>query len=202
MSSGEFDSLDPNVRWIATEARRPVAADAAARERLLQALRAEPAPARQPRLLTWLTEPRRVALAPLAAAALAAGLVGIGVLGGIAINRDGRSAAEQLPAVAAGRPQLPDSLAPRTVKFVLVAPEAAKVAVVGDFNRWDTSATPMTSQGAEGTWTVYVPLAPGLHTYSFVVDGTHFVADPTAPVAPDDGFGHRSSVVLVRRPAL
>ena len=198
MTSGEFDSLDPNVRWIVTEARRPVATDAAARDRLLQALRAEPAPARQPRLLTWLTEPSRFALPPLAAAALAAGLVGIGVIGGLANNRDGRSAAEQLPAVAVGRPQLPDSIAPRTVKFVLVAPQAAKVSVVGDFNRWDTAATPM--KGADGTWTVFVPLTPGLHTYSFVIDGTHFMADPAAPVAPGDDFGRSSSVVLVRRP--
>ena len=200
--SNEFDSLDPNVRWIVTEARRPVAVDAAARERLLRALRAESAPGREPRLLTWLSEPRRFALPPLATAALAAGLVGVGVLAGLAINRDGRTATERLPAVAVARPQLPDSLAPRAVKFVLVAPQAARVAVVGDFNRWDVAATPMTTHGADGTWTVYVPLEPGLHTYSFVVDGTHFVADPSAPVAPGDDFGHRSSVVFVRRPAL
>lgn len=198
----EFDSLDPNVRWIVTEARRSVTVDAAARQRLLKALREESAPARQPRLLTWLSEPRRFALPPFATAALAAGLVGIGVLGGLAINRDGRPAAERLPAVAVGQPQLPDSIAPRTVKFVLVAPQAARVSVVGDFNRWDAAATPMQSQGTDGTWTVFVPLEPGLHTYSFVVDGTHFVSDPSAPVAPDDGFGHRSSVLLVRRPAL
>jgi len=197
----EFDSLDANVRWVVTEARRPVAVDTAARERLLEALRAEPAPTRAMPLVAWLSEPRRFALPPLATAALAAGLVGIGVLGGLAINRDGRRA-EQPSAVAVVHPQLPDSVAARTVKFVLIADKASKVSLVGDFNGWDAHATPMTSQGADGTWTVFVPLQPGLHTYSFVVDGSHFIPDPAAPMAPDDGFGHPSSVVLVRKPAL
>jgi hypothetical protein len=196
----EFDSLDPNVRWIVTEARRPVQADAAARARMLEAIKAEPVPSRGLRLVTWLSEPRRFVLPPLATAALAAGLVGMGVLGGLAINRGGRPAAVQLPTVAAGQPQLPDSLSPRAVKFVLIAPQATNVSLVGDFNGWDTGAAPM--KAADGTWTVFVSLQPGMHTYSFVVDGSHFVSDPTAPISPDDGFGHRSSVVLVTKPSL
>jgi hypothetical protein len=196
----EFDSLDPNVRWIVTEARRQVPADAAARRRLLDAIKAEPVPSREFGLVAWLSEPRRFSLPPFATAALAAGLVGIGVLGGLSYNRDGRPAAAQLPAVAVGQPQLPDSVAPRAIKFVLIAPQASNVSLVGDFNRWDARATPM--KAADGTWTVFVPLQPGMHTYSFVVDGSHFMSDPTAPMAPDDGFGHRNSVVLVKRPAL
>jgi hypothetical protein len=191
----DMDSLDPFVQEIAAEARRPVAVDPAARRRLLEALRAEPVPRRRSRF-EWLMEPRRFALPPLATAALAAGLVGIGVVAGYAVNRDGRGPTEQLRAGAAGS-QLPDSLAPRAIKFVLIAPKAARVSVVGDFNGWNTSANPMREQGADGTWTVFVPLKPGLHVYSFVVDGTHFVADPTAPIAPDDGYGQKSSVVLV-----
>src|SRR5436189_5153316 len=117
----EFDSLDANVRWVVTEAQRPVTLDAGARARLLEALRAEPAPTRMFPITAWLAEPRRFSLPPFAAAALAAGLVGIGILGGLAINRDGRRA-EQLPAVAVVHPQLPDSIAARTVRFVLIAP--------------------------------------------------------------------------------
>lgn len=191
----DMDSLDPSMQEIAAEARRPVAIDPAARRRLLEALKAEPAPQR-PGVLAWLMEPRRFALPPLATAALAAGLVGIGVIAGTAIHRDGRGPTEQPRAGAAGS-QLPDSLAPRAIKFVLIAPKAARVSVVGDFNGWSTSANPMKEQRADGTWTVFVPLKPGLHVYSFVVDGTHFVADPTAPIAPDDGYGQKSSVVLV-----
>ncbi len=195
--SDELDSLDPYVQWIASEARRSVAVDPAARRRLLEAVRAEPVPQRHSRVLAWMLEPRRLALPPLATAALAAGLVGIGVISGLLIHRDGRLATEQLPSAGAAGSQLPDSVTPRAVKFVLIAPQAARVSLVGDFNGWDASANPMVTQGVKGMWTVFVPLQPGLHTYTFVVDGTHFVADPTAPIAPDDGYGHKSSVVLV-----
>ena len=81
------------------------------------------------------------------------------------------------------------------MKFVFVAPAAARVSLVGDFNRWDPDATPMQRTG--GTWTVTLPLAAGRHLYSFVVDGTQWMPDPSAPLAPEDGFGHANSVVLV-----
>ena len=193
----ELERLDPHVREIVSEARRPVAMDPAARARLLAAIHAEPLPRRRARVLAWLVEPHRFALPPLATAALAAGLVGVGIIGGLALHRDGRLATEQPRAVVVGNPQLPDFVSARAVKFVLIAPKAARVSLVGDFNGWNASANPMTTQGADGTWTIFIPLEPGLHTYSFVVDGTHFVADPAAPFAPDDGYGHRSSVVLV-----
>src|SRR5436190_19581658 len=194
--SDELNSLDPYVRWIASEARRSVAVDPAARTRLLDALRTEPVPHRRGRVLAWLLEPRPLALPPLAAAALAASAVGIGMLGGLAIHRDGRPSTAQPPSAGAAISQLPDSIAPRAIKFVLIAPQASHVSLVGDFNGWNASANPMKAQDA-GMWTVFVPLQPGMHTYSFVVDGSHFVADPAAPIAPDDGYGHRSSVVLV-----
>lgn len=198
--SDDREPLDPYVQWIVTEARRPVTLDAGARERLLEAIRAEPAP-RRPSRLSWLTEPRQFALRPIASLALAASLVGVGVITGLLSNRDGRQPTEQALPVAKGNPQLPDSLAPRAIKFVLVAPEAGRVSLVGDFNHWDASATPLQRDEKNGTWTAFVTLRPGMHTYSFVLDGRHFVADPSAPMAPDDGYGHKSSVVFVRRPS-
>lgn len=201
----ELNSLDPYVRDIVGEARRPVVVDPAARHRLIEALRLEPAPRRRSRVLGWLLEPRHPSLSPIASLALAAGLVGIGILGGLALHRDGRLSTEQAQPVVVGTPQLPDSGAAHAIKFVLIAPQAARVSLVGDFNGWDPAATPMLAQrGTDGggTWSVYVPLQPGLHTYSFVVDGTHFVSDPAAPIAPDDGYGHRSSVVIVRGSSL
>lgn len=192
----DVSPIDPNVQWIITEARRPVMLDPAARERLTLALSAEEAPRRQSRMVGWLVRPRRFALPPLAALAAAAGLVGIGVITGFVLGRDGRAPTEQLPAVAA-TPQLPDSLSARVIKFVLVAPQAAKVSVVGDFNGWDTEATPATRQ-SDGTWATFVQLKPGRHVYSFVLDGRVFMNDPAAPVAPDDGYGQRNSVVVVK----
>jgi 1,4-alpha-glucan branching enzyme len=66
---------------------------------------------------------------------------------------------------------------------------------VGDFNGWSVGATPLVRRGE--AWTVELPLAPGRHVYSFVVDGSEWVADATAPRVPEDDFGRPSSVVLV-----
>jgi len=191
--------LDPDLQWIVTEARRPVAIDSAARARLLDAIRAEPLPHRRARVVALLLRPRRITLPPLATVALAAGLVAVGFITGYWLHRDGRVTTGQQVAVVAGHPQLPDSLVPRVVKFVLIAPDAQRVAVVGDFNGWDARANPMTTRTPAGQWTVFVPLRPGLHVYSFLVDGDHFIPDPSAPLAPDDGFGasRTNSVVVV-----
>ena len=192
----DFESIDPSVQQIITEARRPVVMDAAVRERLMDAVRAEEPPRRQSRVIGWLLEPRRISMPPLATLAAAAGLVGIGVIGGSAMNRDGRSTATDESRAQAASAQLPDSVAPVAMKFVLIAPQASHVTVVGDFNKWDRSATPAERQ-PDGTWTTWVNLTPGRHEYSFVIDGTHFVPDPTRPAAPSDEYGNKNSVVVV-----
>lgn len=192
--SDELQALDSNVRLIVAEARRPVAIDGAARARLMEAVRAEPRPSRAG-VLAWLVRRRMIGLSPVAGLAAAAGLVGIGVITGYVFNRADRTLIGQEPPVAVDS-QLPDANAARVVKFVLIAPQAARVSVVGDFNGWDLGATPAVKQ-PDGTWTTFVTLTPGRHVYSFVVDGTHFVSDPTAPMAPDDGYGQKNSVVVV-----
>jgi hypothetical protein len=82
-------------------------------------------------------------------------------------------------------------------QFVLVAPQAASVALVGDFNDWDPARAPM--QTAQGVWATVVPLAPGRYRYAFLVNGVEWRADPGAPSAMDDEFGTPSSVVTVGR---
>jgi hypothetical protein len=193
MTDDDLGTLDPNVQWIVSEARRPVVVDPAARERLLAAVRAAPRPERASRFRSWLVEPRHFAIPPLATLAAAAGLVGIGVITGLLLNRDGRSNATKQDSSVVVDSQLPDS--PRVIKFVLIAPQAARVAVVGDFNGWDDTMTPAVRQ-PDGSWSTFVTLRPGRHVYSFIVDG-QFIPDPTAPMAPDDGFGQNNSVIVV-----
>jgi hypothetical protein len=82
-----------------------------------------------------------------------------------------------------------------TLQFVLVAPQAASVALVGDFNDWDPARAPM--QTAHGVWATVVRLAPGRYRYAFLVNGVEWRADPGAPTAKDDEFGTPSSVVTV-----
>jgi hypothetical protein len=206
--------LDPELEWVVAELRRPAELRAGARERLLEMIREEPAPRRE--RFAWAMRPRTVSLPPLVSTALAAGLVGIGVLVGWQLSGDdapqqvasSAQAGERAPApvtapasgasVAGGRDLNPVS-SEGLVKFVLVAPQAAQVSVVGDFNGWSPTATPMSRQG--GTWTVAVPLEPGRHIYAFVVNGEQWMPDPAAPLSPEDGFGVSNSVVLVGGPS-
>jgi hypothetical protein len=145
--------------------------------------------------LAWLTDTRALRLSPVAGIALAAGLVGVGVLLGLDLRPT------RVIADAPSQPQQP--LSPvhdpvrDGVKFVLVAPQAARVSLVGDFNRWDPAATPMERTPTGGTWSVVVPLSAGRHEYAFVVDGKQWLPDPSAPLAPVDGLGAPNSVVLV-----
>lgn len=87
------------------------------------------------------------------------------------------------------------------VQFVLDAREAADattLSVVGDFNDWDVTATPMTLEG--GVWSATLPATPGRHVYAFVVNGTRWIADPRAPRATDTDFGRPGSVIIVQTP--
>jgi 1,4-alpha-glucan branching enzyme len=49
----------------------------------------------------------------------------------------------------------------------------------------------------KGVWTITIPLAPGRYHYTFVVDGTTWVADPMAPRTLEDDFGRPNSVITV-----
>ena len=190
----DSDQLHPYVEWIIREARRPAVTDPDARERVMAAIRAEPVP-RRSRAWRRIVAPRVFRLSPVTGALLAAGLVGIGVsAGAVSSNRDGRATVE--PPVAAAK-VLPVS--DTIVKFVFFAPRAQKVSLVGDFNDWDVGKTPMIRSARGGVWSVAVPLSSGRHVYAFVVDGSSWSADPSAPFAPDDGFGHSNSVKIVGR---
>lgn len=193
----------PYVEWIAREAKRPVELDQGVRDRIMAAVHAEgahhPAPAAG-RFWSRLTTPRVFRLSPALTSLVAAGLVGIGVLAGALTNwgvrKDGRLLAD-----AATQPPVARTT-DTVVKFVFAGPRASTVSLVGDFNGWDVAKTPMIRDPHSGDWTVALPLNAGRHVYAFVIDGTTWANDPSAPLAPDDGFGHASSVKNVPGPTL
>lgn len=110
------------------------------------------------------------------------------------------------PSIAAPTLQRVDGATDRSelrvpMQFVLDArevPAATQLSVVGDFNDWQVTATPMTLGG--GVWSVSLPMTQGRHVYAFVVNGKDWIADPRAPRTRDADFGRPSSVVIVQTP--
>lgn len=85
-----------------------------------------------------------------------------------------------------------------TVKINFYAPEAKKVAIAGDFNKWRTNESILKKQ-VNGVWTIEIPLNPGTYNYMFVVDGKVWMTDPNAESYQDDGFGFKNSVLKVAK---
>ena len=109
------------------------------------------------------------------------------------INRPSQPVAAGAPTPARSVGAVSDNAAVR-VQFVLVAPDAKSVAVVGDFNVWNPSAAPLES--ARGMWSSEEVVTAGRHDYAFVIDGTRWIADPSAPRAPADELGGGYSVLV------
>ena len=97
------------------------------------------------------------------------------------------------PVAWAGRVEVPPTV---PVRFVFPAGTAATVAVVGSWNGWDPLAAPMT-RGEEGVFYTEIELPPGQYEYQFVVDGARWATDPSAPLAREDGFGQKNSVLTI-----
>lgn len=96
-------------------------------------------------------------------------------------------------------PEPRTALAPQHVliEFRLDAPQAQRVDLAGDFSDWKPAYN--LTRTRAGTWTIVVPLKPGVHEYAFVIDGQQWVADPMAP-SVSDGFGGMNSRVAVLLP--
>jgi hypothetical protein len=83
------------------------------------------------------------------------------------------------------------------VRFSVVAPEAASVSIVGDFNHWNPTTLPMRRSADGRHWEVEVRLPFGRYSYAFMIDGK-ISPDPAAPHGAHDDFGAPNSVLMVR----
>jgi hypothetical protein len=79
--------------------------------------------------------------------------------------------------------------------FRLEAPQAAQVFVVGCFNGWDPTASPL-ERDAEGTWSCALAIESGEHQYRFVVDGD-WCDDPVNMLRCRNEFGTENCVLIV-----
>lgn len=220
--SGDDGADDLLIRRAARELRSPVAFGADFDARVMAAVRAAAAddaveqrveattrerhdvrtPGGARRAWAWVIRPRTLRVSPLAglaaAAALAFVMVQVADRPATTVAPVPGQVAEAIDTGARAslvNDRAPQGAAVQQVQFVLVAPSAKSVALVGDFNDW--SAVPLTPVKTGGAWTITVPLAPGRYTYNFVVDGNRVMPDPAAPEAPADDFGTPASVVTV-----
>jgi hypothetical protein len=203
----DFDGETEFIEGVARELRAPVVLTPALDERVMAVVRESPHGARSRRV--WLLRPVTFRVTPLAGMLAAAAIAGVAVAGALALGtRAGGTARESAMAPSAAAPSDAGALdvspasyrGDQQVRFIFLAPAASNVSVVGDFNDWDTGATPLARVDERGIWTVTLPLRPGRYLYMFVVDGTRWAPDPAAPLAPEDGFGVPNSVVTVGGP--
>ena len=140
---------------------------------------------RTTRSLAWLWEPRMVSFRPGYALAGVASVA----LAVVSIPREIPRDPEPV-AIAAPTQQL-------YVQFRLDAPEGSQVRLAGSFTEWQPEYE--LRESAPGVFTALVPLDPGVHDYTFVIDGEEWVADPAAPQVADS-FGGRNSRLFLPRP--
>jgi len=190
------DETEKDIEQIARELRAPVAIGRRLDVRVMRAVRRLP---RHARFGLWsrLVTPRTVTVTPLVWGMLAAAVAAFAVLGAMHAGADFNRAAKPIARAFFPQPKAADQS--QRVQFVLVAPDAKKVAVVGDFNGWDAShAAYQAQQHGGGVWSVTAPVPLGHHRYSFVVDDSLWVADPTAPRVTDYDYGMPNSAIVVQ----
>jgi hypothetical protein len=166
------------LEMIVQELQHPVRLDESFERRVMVRVRRLHA---ERRSRGWVAVASRITHRPGWAAALAASVVAVVTLGLIRTWPEGRAHA---------------SVGTAPVQFVLVAPDAHSVAVVGDFNNWGLNDSALVATNHEGVWSVTAPVPAGVHRYAFLVNGKQFVADPSAPRSTDDDFGVPSSALV------
>lgn len=136
-----------------------------------------------PRVLTLQYRPG-MAMAGFAVAALAAVVLVTGSEGPSALPPVAEVPAEETPHLY--------------VQFRLEADAASEVRVAGSFTGWEPEV--QLQEVAPGVWSAMVPLEPGVHDYTFVIDGERWVVDPYAPRV-EDSFGGSNSRLFLPPPA-
>ena len=79
--------------------------------------------------------------------------------------------------------------------FEFLAPEAREVYLAGDFNNWDSTASPM-KKDKQGMWKTALTLKPGRYEYGFLADGD-WKNDPCCPGCVPNEFGSQNCVRIV-----
>ena len=84
---------------------------------------------------------------------------------------------------------------PKKVQFELLALDAQKVYLAGNFNNWDPK-TSLMKKDKKGTWKITLSLKPGRYEYRFLVDG-NWENDPACCDCVPNEFGSQNCVRIV-----
>lgn len=151
---------------------------------VMRAIRARESVGRTQSFWRWLVQPSQVRIRPALLAAASIALLALGAAMVVLLpGGDAPSTRAAAPAVL--------------VRFELRAPDATTVTLAGSFNEWSADRVALQRNPATGVWSGTIPLRPGRHEYSFVIDGETWVPDPSAHAQVDDGFGQVNSVIVV-----
>lgn len=84
------------------------------------------------------------------------------------------------------------------VRFAVWAPNASYVSVVGDFNFWNQTSSPMECQGGTGIWRTIVSGAQVGQCYKFYIENTNtsYVAEKSDPYAFFCEAGPRTASII------
>ncbi len=80
-----------------------------------------------------------------------------------------------------------------TARVTFDVPDAASVAIVGEWNQWQPA--PLV-RVARGRWQAVLPLARGAWRFQLVIDGSRWIVPPGVPRLPDD-FGGEVGVLVI-----
>ncbi len=190
MSDHEHDTL---IEGIASELKRPVRFSESFDARVMSAIRTAHLSVVRGERAHSLPRHRRLFIPALTALAAAA------VLTIMVVRTSGVS---NTPAIVQANVPLTrvanvgeERVVLQDIVLSVFLPGAKKVAVMGAFNDWDASRSPMV-RAADGTWTIKLRLLPGSYEYQFLADGSTRMTDPTAP-GTDSEFGEANSVLTV-----
>jgi len=79
--------------------------------------------------------------------------------------------------------------------FSLMAPEAQRVQLAGDFNSWNPEVNPL-KKSSGGLWKINLKLSPGRYEYRFLVDG-RWQNDPQCDSLVANPFGEENCLVII-----
>ena len=110
-------------------------------------------------------------------------------------GRSNEAAMHSSHSLGNSNPRLSAKKTVRPTNFICIAPGAAAVSLIGDFNDWHPNANPM-HQHFDGSWQIQFPLSHGHHHYAFYADG-NILLDPKAHGVGRDTEGRKVSLIAV-----